>query len=282
MAPSRAQCGEGPIWDHRAGLLRWVDIAGESFHAFDPASGHDETIKAPYLVSSILLEKGGGLLTTTANGLERWDSETGALELLHQPELELVENRFNDAKTDTLGRLWAGTMSKGAEAPSGSIYCYDQSGVRRVSGGYTVSNGMGWSANGRRFYFVDSIPGVIHQFVCDPGTAELSARTEFVRFDRNLGTPDGLCVDSRDNIWVAMWDGSRVIRLSPEGEVTDEITMPVRRPTSCCLGGPDLQTLYITSAASGSPDDPIAGGLFAAHVDIPGLPATETLRFDRY
>ena len=281
VAPAGAIVGEGPVWDAAAGVLRWVDMAAPAMHVFDPATGQDRMDPAPYLVSAVLPAQGGRTVAITQNGVEAYDLATQALTALHDPESHLPGNRFNDAKTDSRGRIWAGSMSLDASMPSGSLYCFDSvRSARAVDGGFQVSNGLGWSPDDARFYFVDSALGTVFAYDFDADAGTLANREAFLTFRPEEGRPDGLCVDSAGNVWVAMWDGWRVACYDPSGALVRTVDVPVPRPSSCCLGGADLKTLYITSASIRLPapvleDAPLSGGLFAIEVDIPGQPTHE-------
>lgn len=270
-----ALCGESPVWDPRRQVLHWVDITRETVHTYDPATRTNTTIQLPYLVSAVLLmENPETLIAATARGLARLDLVTAKLDLLHDPEPELPGNRLNDCKADPLGRIFAGTMSEGAKGPTGSLWSYNGLAPQKLVSGLTISNGLGWSPDGRRFYLVDSPKGKIFAFTYDPDNGALSNQTTLAHYSPENGKPDGLCVDQAGNLWVAFWDGARVEQLSPRGEVLQQVPLPVQRPTSCCFGGPDLKQLYITSAAFGIEAPDLDGGLFTLDVEIAGLPST--------
>lgn len=283
VATAGAIVGEGPVWDARDNLLRWVDVAAPAFHAFDPATGQDTITPAPYLVSALLPATGNGLLAVTQNGLERYDAITHRLSPVFNPEAHMPSNRFNDAKTDARGRVWAGSMSLDASMPSGSLYRFDTATqAQAVDGGFQVSNGLDWSPDGRTFYFTDTALGIVFAYDFDLDTGAISRRRSFLSLDPAEGKPDGLCVDSAGNLWVAIWDGWRVACYGPDGRLLQDIDLPVPRPTSCCLGGPDLTRLYITSASIRLPasvleEAPLSGSLFAIDVDIPGQPVSEVI-----
>ncbi len=273
--------GEGPVWDHRTNLLYWVDVTAPAFHVFDPKTGKDHATQSPHLISALLPSNDGGMVALTQNGLEKYNPITNALEELYDPERHLPSNRFNDAKTDRKGRIWAGTMSLDATMPSGSLYCFDEvTSATARDGGFQVSNGLGWSPDDTKFYFVDSALGTVFSYDFDAATGEITNKQSFLVFDPQEGKPDGICVDCEGNVWVALWDGWRVACYSPSGTLIREIDMPVPRPTSLCLGGADLKTLYITSASIRLPADvleeaPLSGGLFSIQVDIAGQPTNE-------
>ncbi len=284
VSAAGAIVGEGPVWDHRTGLLYWVDVTAPAFHVFDPKTGKNHATPSPHLVSALLPSQGGGMLAITQNGVEDYSPITNGLTELYDPEAHLPANRFNDAKTDRKGRIWAGTMSMDASMPSGSLYCFDTiTSAAARDGGFQVSNGMGWSPDDKVFYFVDSALGIIFAYDFDLETGGISNKRTFVAMPPEEGKPDGLCVDSAGNVWVAIWDGWRVSCYAPDGKLLREVDMPVPRPTSVCLGGSDLKTLYITSASIRLPaavldEAPLSGGLFSLRVDIAGQPTTEVAR----
>lgn len=270
-----ALCGESPVWDARRQVLHWVDITRETVHSFDPATGRNTTVQLPCLVSAILLtDDAGTLIVATVRGFARLDLDTGTLEHLHDPEPQIEGNRLNDCKADPRGRLFAGTMSEGAKGPTGGLWRYDGKAPQKLVSDLTITNGLGWSPDARRFYLVDSAKGEINAFDSDPDSGALRNRAELTRYTPDQGKPDGLCVDQAGNIWVAFWDGGRVECLSPEGKTLRHIPLPVSRPTSCCFGGPDLTQLYITSAAVGIDAPDLDGGVFVLDVEVPGLPCT--------
>ncbi|MCO5732193.1 SMP-30/gluconolactonase/LRE family protein [Rhizobium sp. SSA_523] len=279
--PAGAIVGEGPVWDSRTHLLRWVDIAAPATRIYDPSGTQTVMKPASRLVSAVLPAADGSIVAVTQNGLEMLDPQTGALEPIYDPEAHLPANRFNDAKTDRAGRIWAGTMSLDASMPSGSLYCFDTTTrARAVDGGFQVSNGLGWSADDKTFYFTDSGLGIVFAYDFDIEKGLLSNRRIFLQFQPSEGKPDGLAVDAEGTVWIALWDGWRVAGYDPKGRLVREIDMPVPRPTSCCFGGEDMKTLFITTASIRLPasvleEAPLSGGLFAVSMDVAGQPTVE-------
>jgi sugar lactone lactonase YvrE/DNA-binding IclR family transcriptional regulator len=276
VIPAAAVVGEGPVWDGRTGVLRWVDTLAPAAHAFDPRSGQNTSIRAPNIIGAILPSDDGGCLATTKQGLEKVNLETGAFTLIYNPEAHLPGNRFNDAKTDRKGRVWSGSMTLDASLPSGSLYCFDTpTSARAVDGGFQVSNGIGWSPDDKTMYFVDTGIGTVFSYAFDLAAGTIGERRTFLQFDPKDGKPDGLSVDSQGNVWIAMWDGWRVACYAPSGKLVREIDLPVPRPSSCCFGGKDLTTLYITTASVRLPaavleEAPLSGGLFRIDVGVAG------------
>ena len=221
---------------------------------------------------------GGRLFVASQDGIAELDFVSGRLEPFVDPEADIPENRLNDAKVDAAGAIWVGSMRLDASRPGGSLYRIGKDGrVDCMESGLTVSNGMGWSPDGRTFYFVDTIPGHIYAYDCDPAAGRLSNRRVFASVPVKEGRPDGLCVDSDGGVWCAIWDGWRVNRYRPDGTLDQVIDMPVPRPTSVAFGGPDLSTLYITTARTRLPastlsEAPLSGGLFACSPGRSGVP----------
>ncbi len=276
VLPWSASLAEGPFWSVAEQRLYWVDILEPAVHRFDPANGHNETCALPRLVSSVIGRQSGGLIVTTSEGVEELDFAARQLVKRVDPEAMQPENRFNDAKCDPAGRLWAGTMSLDATRKSGSLYriAADFS-WERMDNPFTVANGLDWSPDGHTFYFTDSSAGVIYAYDFDAVRGTLGKRRIFARIEAKEGRPDGLTVDSEGCVWSALWDGWCVRRFDPSGKVMQDLRVPVPRPTSVAFGGEGLRTLFITSARVRVPakilaEAPFSGGVLAADVGVAG------------
>ncbi|WP_323764736.1 SMP-30/gluconolactonase/LRE family protein [Marinovum sp.] len=266
---AKAGCGEGLLWDAGRGRVWWVDISGEALHGFDPATGASTRQPLPCLIAALALRDDGALLIATARGLGLVAPGTGEIETLHDPEPESPGNRLNDMIAGPDGALWVGTMSEGAQGPTGALYRYDGDGPQVQMRGTTISNGLGWSPDGARLYFIDSVPGVLH-------VREEGRWRALRRFDETTGKPDGLTVDAEGTLWVAICDRGRVLGLRPDGEIVAQIDLPCEIVTNCCFGGADLRTLYITTGTFSMSEaekaaNPLAGGLFAVDMAVPGM-----------
>ena len=158
--------------------------------------------------------------------------------------------------------------------------------LTREVGGVTVLNGLAWSPSGRTMHWSDTTSATIYAADFDPAIGTPSNPRVFAQFppkadgqdlDTYGGRPDGAAMDAEGCYWASMFEGQRVIRLSPDGELLREIILPVRCPTMPCFGGPDLKTLYITTSRENRPaaelvEQPYAGCVLAIDVDVPGLP----------
>lgn len=281
LSESRSLLGEGPCWSPRDGALYWVDILTPSIHRFDAGTGQDSEIKLGTMVSLAIPKATGGLLVATPGGLMTFDDATKQLALLCHPESDRPGNRYNDGKCDRMGRLWIGSLDMSTAANRGNLFRVDPDGAwKKMDTGFTVANGLGWSPDNKRMYFTDSMRRTIYVYDFDLLSGSISNRRCFITLGANEGTPDGLTVDEEGCLWVAVWDAWHVSRYSPQGEELLRIRMPVPRPTSCCFGGPGLDTLYVTSASVRLNEDalraaPLSGSLFAIKIPgIRGLPET--------
>lgn len=265
---AKAGCGEGLLWDHTRHCLWWVDISGEKLHRFDPATGTASRIDMPYLISALALRQDGELLIATARGLGHLNASTGAIDILHDPEPEISGNRLNDMAVDQDGQLWLGTMSEGAKGATGALYRYGPQGISCEKTETTISNGLDWSPDNRRLYFIDSVPGVMYVF---DGQDWRVLR----QFDETTGRPDGMCVDTAGTLWVAICDQGRILGLSPAGDIIEDIAIPCEIVTNCAFGGAEMKTLFVTTgtfsmSAEEKAANPLAGGLFAIEMEVAG------------
>ena len=275
-----AALGEGCVWSPLEDLLVWVDITGQAVHRFDHASGQPVSVwRYNESVGNAALRANGGLalgLGNTVTLTDRVGAIASAIELPGEPET----NRANDGAVDPAGRLFQGTMSNTEPgAPVAGLHRVDGDGTaRRVLSDVMISNGIGWSPDRSTMYYIDTLTFRVDQFDYDPDTGEIEGRRPFVTFDGSSGGPDGMTVDADGCLWVAMFGGFGVQRFSPEGEQLETVVTPgAPQTTCCCFGGPDLDTLYITTAADSiagvdTEGESNSGALFAAGVDAVGLP----------
>jgi sugar lactone lactonase YvrE len=256
-----ATLGEGPTWDPAGGRLLWVDILACEVHAYDPVSGSDTVLRrTSQHVGAAKPRAGGGLVVNLRDGIGLYDPD-GSFRWLAEHPVEGV--RGNDAAVGPDGALWAGTMRYDTRAGGGRLRRVQPGGETTVVlDGVTISNGLGWSPDGRLMYYIDTPTGRIDVFDVEPGTFLPTGRRPFADVP-GPGEPDGMTVDADGNLWVAVWGGGRVLRFTPDGALDATVEVPVPMTTACAFGGPDLRDLYITTASEGSPPGtPDAGALF--------------------
>jgi sugar lactone lactonase YvrE len=270
-----AQLGEGPTWDSRSGRLLWVDILAAEVHRFDPATRQDTVLRTSQHVGAAKPRAAGGLVVHLRDGIGLYDPDGGFRWLA---DLAVAGCRGNDAAVDAAGHLWAGTLRYDEAAGGGRLYRVSPRGeVVTVLDGVAVSNGVAWSPDGRRMYYVDSPTRQVDVFEVDAGTGLVAGRRTFLDLRSVPGFPDGLTVDADGCVWVAFWDGGAVRRFTPAGKPDRSIEVPAIRTTACAFGGPGLQDLYITTATAGLDaarlaDQPLAGSVFVLPAAGTGLP----------
>ena len=269
--------GECPLWDERDQSLWWVDSRAPALRHWSPGTPAATSFALPEVVGAIALRAGGGLLAATRSGLHSFDPASGALAALIDPEPHLPENRFNDGRCDRHGRFVAGSMSDVNRDASGALYRFDPDGsYSRLLGDIIVPNSLAFSPDGRTLYFADSYRERIFAFDYDPDSGAIAHRRVFANTTGHQGRPDGSCVDAEGYLWNCEYGGWRVLRYAPDGRIDGAIPVPVANPTCCCFGGPDLRTLYITTATqrltpAQLADQPLAGSLFAVRPGVAGL-----------
>ncbi|RKU00071.1 gluconolaconase [Burkholderia sp. Nafp2/4-1b] len=272
---ANAILGEGPLWCPDEWSLYWVDIIRPSVYRFTPGLGQTGAWTLPESVGCVASLGGGELLLALRSGLFQLSTQDGTLTRITHAEHDSPHHRFNDGAADPRGRFWVGSMSEQAGLP-GRLYRFDSTtAAEMVDGEWICPNGIGWNPDGTVMYATDSGKKTIWRYTYSLATGTVGERSVFARFDD--GVPDGLAVDAEGCVWCALWDGWSVVRLSPDGERIATISMPVQRPTSVAFGGDSLQTLYVTSATvnvgqAGLRAGPLAGGLFAIDMPVPGLP----------
>lgn len=282
-----ARLGESPLWHPDEQVLYWVDIPGRVLHRHDPVRGEHRAWPQPSEPACCVPLLGGGLLVAMRDGLWRFDPRRGERSLVARPPYDPATQRFNDGKADAQGRFWIGTLDDARE-PRAALYCLAPGqGLRRVADGITASNGLAFSPDGRTMLWADTKAHAIAAFDVDGQDGSLSRRRVWRQFalrdaaaplEAYGGRPDGAAMDSAGAYWVAMFEGQRLLRLDAEGRTLAELPLPVRCPTMPCFGGPDLRTLYITTARDKRPADelarqPLAGCVLQMRVEVPGLPA---------
>lgn len=278
--PAETILGEAPYWCQEESVLYWVDIDGKSIFRFDPESGDRDIFPQKYEFGCVVKRTQGGFIGGTNKGIALLEEDLMTVEIISDPEPDLLDNRFNDGKCDRRGRFWAGTTDINEIDPTGSLYCVEKSlRVDRHFSNVIVSNGLGWSPDNRTMYFTDSGLQTIHAFDYDIDAGTIGNRRDFVVVDQSEGIPDGLTVDAAGYVWSAHWAGSRITRYDPNGQVDRVIEMPVPMVTSLAFGGKNLDKLFVTTARLSMTEDqikaaPLSGGLFVLDVACEGLPET--------
>jgi sugar lactone lactonase YvrE len=277
--PGGFDLGEGPVWDAARGRLVWVDIFEGRVHAIDPATGARTWFEAGDAVGAVGLTRNGRLVLAMADGFALADHDGQGLTRVPGFAVDRSAVRFNDGKPDPWGNFCAGTMAWDEHGdPPGSVYRLAPDGtVTELFGDVGLSNGLDWTDDRKLFYYADTNSGRVDVFDTDPETGALAGRRPFVSVDPADGGPDGLTLDAEGCLWLAVWDSSEVRRYTPDGRLDTVVRLPARQVTCPAFGGPDLGTLYITTARDGYSEadlleQPHAGDIFACTPGVPGRP----------
>jgi sugar lactone lactonase YvrE len=276
----RAELGECPVWSPAENVVYWIDIHGRKLHRTAPDTRTTRSIDLPSRPGMIALRKKGGLVVVLEDGLYGCDRSSGALDLLVSLESDQPENRPNDGKCDAAGRLWVGTMNLVREGePTGNFYRIDPDlTVTKIGSGFGIPNGLAWSPDDKVMLHTDTCANVVWRYEFDPSTGERRAEQPYFHFDAPAtGGVDGATMDAEGGYWIAMYGGSKLLRLLPDGSVDRDISLPVSQPTMPAFGGRGMRTLFITSALQNLTDldlraQPLAGGLLAIETDVVGHP----------
>jgi sugar lactone lactonase YvrE len=247
------------VWDEASGRLFWVDLTGGKLHALDPAEGTVETRIFPEPVCAVAPFANGRLLVAFAKRIAWVDWSSGAVTAtVCEVEPQKPGNRCNDGKLDPAGRFWIGTMSADGSVPgAGALYRLDGERLVPVLEGLTIANGMGWTADARTMFFIDSPTREVWAFDFDPADSTITNRRTVVRVPEDLGFPDGMCVAPDDTIWVAHWGAGCVCRWDPRtGAMLEKIATDCPHTSSCCLG--PGAALFITTSRLGLDEPSLA------------------------
>jgi len=227
----------------------------------------------PTEVGFVVPDVGGQLVIGLTGGLARLDPASGAIELGAQVD-DRADHRLNDGKTDRAGRIWFGSMHRPETSPVSRFYRVDGTGVTTIFDNIITSNGLGWSPDNATMYYTDSKTWQIRAFDFDAVSGTMSNPRVFATDPEGEFVPDGLTVDAEGCVWGAKWQGSRVVRYAPDGQIILDLRFPVARMTSCMFAGPGLDTLVVTSARGEADDEPLAGRVFLVDPGVKGIAET--------
>jgi sugar lactone lactonase YvrE len=279
IADCRFDHPEGLVWDERSNRLLWVDIFAGLVVRHDLGSGRTDISDLGRAVGSVAPRRRGGLVCAVREGFGLLSAE-GEFSLLTGQLRDTPYLQMNDGAVDPRGRFWAGTTCLEPEEhpDAGTLYCLRPETLRATEElhGVNVSNGIGWSPDGRWCYYVDSATRRVDVFAFDLDGGQLSERETLVEVG---SVPDGLAVDVDGCIWVAMCGGWEVQRFTPSGRLDRAVRLPGSQVTTCTFGGTSLATLFIAVSQHGLDEQAArsekAGYIFAFDPGTQGLPGHE-------
>jgi sugar lactone lactonase YvrE len=277
--PLGAVLGEGPLWSPSEQALWFVDIKKKQIHRYDHRSGQTLSWEAPAQPGFIVPYARGGFLVGLKTGLHRFGPDTRMFWRLSEVEPDRPGNRLNDGAVDPQGRLWFGSMHDGETDETGRLYRLDEDGPRAMDDGYCITNGPAFSPDGRTLYHTDTLKKIIYAFDVD-GSGAIANKRVFATIEDGAGYPDGPVVDSEGCLWTGLFAGWSVRRYAPSGELISTVKFPCANITKIAFGGPELTTVYATTAAKGLSAaeleaQPLAGGLFRFETDVKGQAPVE-------
>jgi sugar lactone lactonase YvrE len=278
---TKALVGESPRWNPVDQTLWWVDIYAPSLNRFDPKTGQNRKYRMPERLACFSFTRRGRLIAGMESGIAFIDVEP-AVKLTQVYDLNPGQRgyRFNDGRCDFDGRFWAGSVLEGlAGGPVGALYRYDPDGsCRKMVDALICPNGLAFSPDGRTLYHSDSRQDYVWAWDLDRATGNIANRRVFQHMDIQEGRPDGAACDAEGGYWICHVGAWRVARYLPDGRIDRVIGLPIQRPTACAFGGPNLETLYVTTATHPLPEtmlakQPLAGSLFAIdNLGVKGIP----------
>ena len=269
--------GEGVFWNPSDGRIWWTDIQGRALWSFDPVTTQSTSIPMEDRVCCFAPRAAGGLIVAYSDRVVLFDPETKQETLVTLFEPENPETRLNDGRTDRQGRLVVGGMNEVSGKPDSSFISIDGNlKVQTLIDQISCANSICFSPAGNTMFFADTPDREILAFDYEKGRGTLTNKRLHASFKQEPGLPDGSCVDAEGGVWNAEWEGHRVVRVAPNGTIDRVIDVPVWKPTCCAFGGPNLDTLFITSSRLMSDEatlkkEPSAGGLFAVKPGIRGV-----------
>jgi sugar lactone lactonase YvrE len=275
-----AKLGEGAIWHPEKEALLWVDISGGKVFMYKPDEGMLQNISLESMVGTVVPSKGEYFaVAAQETGIFGLQEDGTKQQIAAFPADALPNVRFNDGKCDPVGRFWVGTMEKTAKEGAAKLYMFDNDSLYIKENNVTISNGIVWDENKNLMYYIDTPTQKVFAYDYDAATGDLTNRRVALEIPLEQGSPDGMSIDAEGKLWIAHWGGSGVYRWDPEtGDLMEKIDVPAPNVTSCAFGGPNLTTLYITTAREGLTGEqlekyPLSGSLFVIETGIKGTPA---------
>lgn len=275
LTSHRCQLGEGPVWDAASETLYYTDILSNRLHAFNTATGNQHAIQLNQNLGCFALRQNGGFVLGMSAGVYTRSADGQHMDKLKEPQWNAMV-RANDGKCDPAGRFWCGTSDEVEGVCEGGLYVITPDGrSARLLSGLRCANGLAFS--GSTVYFIDSPRRQVQRYSFDPETLTLSGGEPVIVIDPAHGLPDGMTMDQEGMLWVAHWGGGFVGRYDPAtGQLLAKVEVPASQTTSCCFGGKDMRTLFITTASIGKEEEPDAGKVFTVRLPVSGV---ESWRF---
>ncbi len=281
---TEAHLGEGPLWLVNTQELIWVDINKGEVHCLNTITNKDTILYRGEKVSCVISISDIAFLIADTNKIIKFNRASGESKTVLAIDFQNQNIRFNDGKVDPNGKFWLGTMDMHVVPHKGSLYQIDSTmHVSEMIQKVTISNGLAWSLDGKTMYYIDTYEQVVYAFDFN-AKSEISNKRIIIKIPTSLGVPDGMTIDSKGNLWIAMWGGFSVVCYNPNtGKIRKKIKVDAPHVTSCTFGGAHLDTLFITTAREGLSQSelekyPLSGSLFSVKFGVCGFVAN---RFEK-
>ncbi len=275
-----ATLGEGAFWNVENQSFYWVDILDPQLHIYHPATQTNRSFPMPSTISTVVPISNQEALVALQDGAYFVNTDNGAVKVFTLIDQENTGTRLNDGKCDPAGRFWVGSMHYPMNEPQGKLFQISADGSKkRMLDSVTISNGIVWTADAKTMYYIDTPTQKIRAFDFDVATGSITKERTAVVIADSLGSPDGMAIDAEDKLWVGLWNGNAVARFDPlTGKLIAKIAVPAHNVTACAFGGPNLDTLYITTASVDmTPAEqlqfPDAGSIFKVVPGVKGVPS---------
>lgn len=271
----QAVLAESIVWDPSTERLRWTDITLGLLTTARADGTVESSVALPPPLASFQPRAQGGFVAALGDSVVLTD-ERGVIEReLVRVHHATGEMRFNEGKCDPYGRFLVGSMDLSDQDPAGALYSVEPDGSTRVlRGGFGVTNGIEWSADGSVMYVTDTSTSTIYRGSYGPD-GELGELESFV----SGAAHDGLVRDDEGCFWTAVYGAGRVERWDADGAHLETVEVPAPNVTSVAFGGPDMSTLFIGTARENSTEEqleqyPHSGAVFAVQTRVHGTPAS--------
>lgn len=272
----KCEIGESPVWDQARNRVLFCDIPAGMIHAYGIEAGTTESWKLPETVGSFGVCCSGRLVVALRHRVVLFDPATRSVtELAGLPELPPTV-RFTDGKVGPDGCFWVGSMDESpARQPIGVLYRVTPDGrIEPKADGYVATNGLAWSADGRKMFHTDSRRGIIEVWDFKATTGAITNRRQIATVPDQQGQADGGACDVEGCYWSADASSDHLNRYSATGKLLTRIKLPVPGPTMPCFAG---HYIYVTTLrhdkdAATLARYPSMGGLFRLQSPTEGAP----------
>lgn len=267
--PTQCDLGEGPLWHPVRQQLLWFDI--NNYRLLAREKEKTRTWQFDEFVSAAGWVDENRIVIASETGLSLFDLSTGALDKLCAVEADDPTTRSNDCRADPQGGFWFGTMGKEKAPEAGAIWRYHRGELRELYPGITISNSICFAPSGDLAYFADTPTGKIWSQRLDASGWPKGAPELFLELSADSYRPDGAVVDAFGDVWIAQYGHAKVVRFGADGQKKQSFAIPGRCTTCPAFGGPDLSTVYVTTARQNLSDPtPADGRTFQLNVDAKG------------